>query len=98
MAGYGYRQYDSLVSCVKPLTFTYPPGWLILGIMTATMAFLMSLFPAQMARNSLRNRSLTTDTGPALLSLNSFAVQINSAELKVSNPIPLVHSELGILI
>ncbi|OXA52219.1 solute carrier organic anion transporter family member 74D isoform X2 [Folsomia candida] len=67
-------------------------GWLVFAILTTIAAVTLGIFPSQMAREVLKKRSMTTDTGPPLLSLNSAALQFNSAELKIANTLPVSHN------
>lgn len=65
---------------------------MIIAILMTITATVIGLFPAQMPKEVLKKRSTTTETGPPLLSLNSSAIPINSAELKIANTLPIAQS------
>jgi hypothetical protein len=51
-------------------------------------AFAVAMFPRQTAKESLRKRSLATESGPAMIVLPGCALPLGSAETKAANVLP----------
>ncbi|CAL8072091.1 unnamed protein product [Orchesella dallaii] len=65
-------------------------GWTFLGIFMAISALIFSLFPRQSPREFLKKRSLTHETGSAMLLIPSFVTFFGSSELKTANLLPTI--------